>query len=192
MDAPISRRRILAAGGVGAALSLAGCNSFGDQDLPGSGSGSSDATVTVFANVDQEALQSYQADLREQLESGEIDQQEAQTRAQQKKVELMQESVESFEERAAENDDLEVSDKAAQAGVLLAEGSAEAIVGTLGYEEVHGLLEGSEFEQYQQQAGQSGQGGASGQSGEGNQTGASGESSDSNETGETNATEESD
>lgn len=62
MQTSLSRRRILAAGGVGATLSLAGCNSLDSQDFLGSDSGSSDATVTVFANLDQEALQSYQAD----------------------------------------------------------------------------------------------------------------------------------
>lgn len=129
-----------------------------------------------------------------------MDPQEAQKKAQEKKVELMGQSVESFEQRAAEKDDLEVSDTEPQAGVLLVEGSAEAVVGTLGYEEVHGLLEGSEFEKFQQQSGGSGQTGEGNETGEGNGTGASGESternetaesSDSNETGGSNETEES-
>ena len=175
MEDPLSRRRVLAAGGVGAALSLAGCDSLRSQDAQGSDS--ADATVTVFADLDQEELESYQSELREQVQSGELSQQEAQTRARQKQVELMQASVESFEERAAENDDLEVTDTVAQSGVLLVEGTGDAIVGTLGYEEVHGLLAESEFEQYRQ-AGQSGQGNQTGGTGQSTQTGGS----DGNET----------
>lgn len=171
MEDPLSRRRVLAAGGAGAALSFAGCNSLRSQDSQGSDS--ADAAVTVFADLDQEELESYQSELREQVQSGELDQQEAQTRARQKQVELMTESVESFEERAAENDDIEVADKVAQSGVLLVEGTGDAIVGTLGYEEVHGLLAESEFEQYQQ----------AGQSGQANQTGESNQTADSDGNG---------
>lgn len=168
MEDPLSRRRVLEASGVGAALSFAGCNSLRNQDVKGSESGSGDATVTVFADLDQEELESYQAELREQVQSGEMAQQEAQTKARRKQIELMTKSVESFEERAAENDDLEVTDKVTQSGVLLVEGTGEAIVGTLGYEEVHGLLAESEFEQYRQAEGsaQSNQTGQSEQSGE--------------------------
>lgn len=171
MEDPLSRRRVLAAGGVGAALSLAGCDSLRSQDAQSSDS--ADARVTVFADLDQEELESYQSELREQVQSGELDQQEAQTRARQKQVELMTESVESFEERAAENDDLEVADKATQSGVLLVEGTGDAIVGSLGYEEVRGLLAESEFEQYRQaeQSAQSDQTGDSGQSGQSSGTG---------------------
>ena len=162
MDTPLTRRRVIAAGGAGAALSLAGCNSFGSQDTQGSDGDASAARVTVFADLDQAALEEYQAELRDQMESGDISQQEAQQKAQQKQVELMTESVESFEERASENDDLSVEDRVTESGVLLAEGSAEAVVGTLDYEEVHGLLAASEFEQYRQGGGQAGGGQADG------------------------------
>lgn len=165
MDRPLPRRRVIEAGGVGAALSLAGCNSFASQDPQSSDGGSGQARVTVFANLDQQALESYQSDLREQLQSGDVSQQEARQKAQQKKVELMEESIQSFEERASGSEDLEVADKVPQAGVLLVEGSAEAVVGTLGYEEVHGLLAESEFEQYRQRSGQAGGGGQANASG---------------------------
>jgi hypothetical protein len=202
MDDVLSRRRVLEAGGVGAALSVAGCNSFGSQepqdgDAGGDGSGGGTTTVTVFADVDQEELQSFQQTLQQQVQSGEIGRREAQSRAQEKQVELLTASVESFEERAAETEGLSVSDTVTESGVLLVEGQPGPVLGTLEYDSVHGLLGKSEFEQYSQagQSSGSGQGGQTGGSGQGDQSDGSGGSDGSGEataTGDSTATEDAD
>lgn len=171
MDTPLSRRRVIEAGGVGAALSLAGCSSLGSQ----SSSDDSAARVTVFAGLDEAELESYQQEVQQQVQDGEMERQEAQMRLQQRRAELLAESVAAFEERAAENDDLTVDDTTEQAGVLLVEGTPAAIVETLGYEEVHGLLAEAAYEEYSQQPEASGgDSGASDESADGGNESASG------------------
>lgn len=144
METPLSRRRLIEAGGVGAALSLAGC-SFGSQTTQSS---EGRPTVTVFAAVDQDELEAYQEELQSKLDADEINRQEARTRARKKQSELLSAAVEAFQQRADEEEGLTVTQTASDAGVMLVEGTPTALVDSLTIDSVHGLLGEDAYGEY--------------------------------------------
>lgn len=155
-----SRRRLLLLGGTGTALALAGCSSLNDRGGDGDG-GDGETAATVAANVDDEANREIQQELeaerqrlQEELDAGEIDEeeaeaqlQEAQMEAQEAQLELITAAVAAVEAHVDDTEELAVVDSAPESGVLLVEGEATAIVELLDLTEVGALFPESQYEE---------------------------------------------
>jgi len=161
MDVPLTRRRLLRAGGTGSALALAGCTApvservdgaqgSGDGETQtGDGDGGGDADrlpVTLLLGFDREAFQERQQELQEAVSNGETDPEDAQSQLREFQRQLLTESVETFEGRIGDDDRISVVESSVEAGVLLIEGEPTALVGSLAFDEVNALLEAAEFD----------------------------------------------
>ncbi|WP_276254249.1 hypothetical protein [Halomontanus rarus] len=161
-----NRRRFLQLAGTGAAASIAGCSSLGlndgqDPNESDDGEGDEDANaetvdvpdsaLTAAVQADQEELQSFQSDLSEQMESGNLSQQEAQQELQQKQLELRAEAATELESELEGSDDLSVEGSIGEAGALLIDGDAEAMRTALNDGLMSALLPGEQFASIQQQ-----------------------------------------
>jgi len=149
------RRRFLQLAGTGTAASLAGCSALSNHQGDGGGGESGEsATVAIAVQPDQQSLQELQSEIQTQVQSGELDPQQAQATFQQRRTELTRNAVDTFRNRTG-NVSVSVDDTVAQFGVLLVSGDPSALIETLSFEEVSGLLPASTFEQAQAQAGTS-------------------------------------
>lgn len=175
MNSPLSRRRFVHAAGTGTVLSIAGCNAFQDQDPEdeaGDGEGGDDVEVpesgiAVAADVADEELAALEQEINEQVEEGEISQEEAQMEYQERQGELLADATADLEERFAEEEsEIEVEESEPEAGVLLVEGEAEALIDSLDDDRVAALLPPETFAEIRQQQQQQPQGGEEGQGGE--------------------------
>jgi predicted secreted protein len=149
------RRRFLQLAGTGTAASLAGCNALSQQDGDGAGDDAGGdaepATVTLAVRPDQQSLQQLQSEIQEQVQSGELDPQQAQAQFRRRRTELTRDAVDTFRNRTG-NASVSVDDTVAEFGVLLVTGDPSALIETLGFEEVNGLFAASTFEQARTQA----------------------------------------
>jgi len=157
MDDPTTtRRRLLEGASVGGGALLAGCT---DQfDLGGGGSGTgTDAAQTdaggttvdgvgAIATVDQEALQQEQLEIREELQSGNITQEEARQQAQELQQEYISDAVSTLAETANATDGVEVAEEYTSLGAIVLSGDAVAIIGLLDSEDVSALVSRSDVE----------------------------------------------
>jgi len=155
------RRRFLQLAGTGAVVSVAGCSSL-DQDTEDPENGSDDDgdddereagaefVVTAAMDISDEDLMEAQQEIEQAVEDGELDEEEAQVRAQEMQVELIAEAVAAFESHVEGDDGLQVHEAAEEAGVVLLEGNAEALLGALTLDEVAGILDEEQFEALQQ------------------------------------------
>lgn len=149
------RRRFLQLASTGTAASLAGCSALSNhQGDGGGGEGGETATVALAVQPNQQSLQELQSEIQAQVQSGELDPRQAQAEFQRQRTELTRNAVDSFRNRTG-NVSVSVDDTVAQFGVLLVSGDPTALIETLSFEEVSGLLPASTFEQAQAQAGTS-------------------------------------
>ncbi|WP_248896771.1 hypothetical protein [Haloplanus halobius] len=142
------RRRFLQLAGTGTALSLSGCSALSNHD----GGATEPATATLAVQPDEESLQELQAEIRSQVESGELDRMQAQSAFRRRRIELTQEAVGRFQNRTG-NTSVTVDDTISEFGVMRVTGSPAALLETLGYEEVSGIFPTSAFEEARSQAG---------------------------------------
>ena len=161
MDLP--RRRVLTATASGAALSTAGCTAFdadetdadpddtpdaGDEDdtndTDADGEPSGEAAATIRVDVTEE-LDAVEADLREQLEAGEITEEEASTRFQEAEIEIVTEAMDAIEVAVADSDGITVADSELGRGVLLVDGEADSLIDLLAVDDVLGLFPADDF-----------------------------------------------
>lgn len=168
MDTHQTRRRLLQLGGVGATASLAGCTEFslgddgnGDDDTEVDTDVDPDAElevgeepeidpedgITALVQPDQEELEALQAEIMEEIDSGELDEMEAQSEIQRRQVELTAAHAVEFEEEFADDDELSIEAGIAEAGAFLVDGSDERLLDTLRNGEVAGLVPGDEYDQ---------------------------------------------
>lgn len=151
------RRRFLQLAGTGTAASLAGCSALSNHQSGGDAGGggeSEPATVALAVQPDQQSLQELRSEIQTQVQSGELDPREAQAEFQRRRTELTRDAVDTFRNRTG-NGSVSVDDTVAQFGVLLVSGDPAALIETLSFEEVSGILPASTFEQAQAQAGTS-------------------------------------
>ncbi len=153
-----SRRRVLAATATGSALSLAGCAALdGDEeDAPEDVEPSADvddeevpepegeAAATVAVDIEARMAER-EAEINEQVEEGEIDEEEAQMAFQEAQLEALEEATEAIESVVEGLDGLAVLDSIVEAGAILVDGDAIAIVGMLDEDDVAALLSAEEF-----------------------------------------------
>ncbi|MFB6255590.1 MAG: hypothetical protein ABEH58_02505 [Haloplanus sp.] len=145
------RRQFLQLAGTGTAASLAGCSALSSQQGD-SGEGAAPATVTLAVQPDQQSLQELQSEIQSQVQSGELDPQQARAQFERRRTELTRSAVDTFRNRTG-NVSVSVDNTVAQFGVLLVSGDPAALIETLAFEEVSGLFPASTFEQAQAQAG---------------------------------------
>jgi len=147
------RRQFLQLAGTGTAASLAGCSALSNhQGEGGGGENAEPATVTLAVQPDQQSLQELQSEIQSQVQSGELDPQQAQAQFQRRRTELTRDAVGAFRNRTG-NVSVSVDNTVAQFGVLLVSGDPAALIEALAFEEVSGLFPASTFEQAQAQAG---------------------------------------
>jgi len=159
MDTNPPRRRVLQLAGAGTLASLAGCSALSDSgDTSQEGDQSDDDMddmseaegVVMFVEPSQEDLQSMREEVSSQVESGEIDQAEAQSIIQERQGQLTTETVETVTSDLAGN--LSVVDSVPEFGAVLIDGDADAMIEQLNVERVSALLPPDIFEQIQTQA----------------------------------------
>ena len=149
-----NRRRFLQLATAGTAASVAGCSSLQSSTDDSNGSlespdgdelDVSDTALTALVQPDQEALVELQAELDQEIESGELDQMEAQQEFQRRQLELVRELGEAFEEDAESIEGLSVEESMAEQGAFLVDGDADALVAELNDGDLSALLPGQEF-----------------------------------------------
>lgn len=159
-----NRRRFLQLAGTGAAASIAGCSSLGlndGQDANESdGEGDEDANVetvdvpesalTAAVQADQDEVQKLRSELSQQMEDGDLSQQEARQELQQKQLELRAEAATELETELEESDDLSVEGTIGEAGAVLIDGDADAMRTALNDGMMSALLPGEQFASIQQ------------------------------------------
>lgn len=160
MDTHPTRRRLLQLGGAGATASLAGCTQF---DLGQSDDTETDTEstaelevdrepdidpedgITAIVQPDEEEFAALEAEIREEIESGDLDQMEAQAEFQRRQAELTAARAAEFESEFGDDDELSIEAGIAEAGAFLLDGSDERLVDTLRNGEVDGLIPGEEY-----------------------------------------------
>ena len=165
METQVSRRRLLQVGGVGAAASFAGCGYMDTEDggAPADMSGQGPHTVAIGVAIDQMEMQAaeqefegIQQEAQEEFDAGEIDEEEAadmveeaQGELQETQRQLLQDAIDGVEAHAEGTEALSVLDSELEFGLVLVEGSGDAIVGTLASEHVQAIVPQEEFEAIQ-------------------------------------------
>jgi hypothetical protein len=140
----VSRRRLLAAGGVGLGLAAAGCMAPG-----------SERRATAFLQLSEDAqaeLQAQNQELRQELQSGNISRQEAGQQASQLQTELNEELIDNATTEA-ESLGLTVEDSITPSRgspLLLVSGSEGALLDYMNVDVVTGLTSPDRFEELQQ------------------------------------------
>lgn len=144
----VSRRRLLAAGGVGLGLAAAGCMAPG-----------SERRATAFLQLSEDAqaeLRTQNQQLRQELQNGSISRQEAGQQVSELRGELNDELVESATTEA-ESLGLMVEDSITPPSgspLLLVSGSESALLDYMNVDMVTGLTSPDQFEELQQQRAQ--------------------------------------
>lgn len=142
------RRQFLQSAGVGGTALLAGCSErLGLQnasDGDGAGGGDGERKVGIIAAVDQQALQAAQAEVQQQVQSGNLSQQEAQQEFQTQRQEIVAQGVQSLVD--ALGSDLSVEKRYEQYGGVVVSGPAGALLDALSLEQSRALIPAAEFE----------------------------------------------
>ena len=169
-----NRRRFLQLTGTAGAVSVAGCTQFGStDDEPESGDLEDEATpdeeplaetepdeepdidpadgIAAVIEPDEEALIALQEEIMEEVEEGEIAEEEAQLEMQARQAELVEEVATEFENRAEDLDDLSIEGSILDVGLFLLDATDEALIDALSTEEVDMLLPGIRFQEFQEQ-----------------------------------------
>lgn len=142
-----TRRGFLALTGSGAAASLAGCSQLGLTDQS---NGEAGDAVTLAVAPDEEAMASLEEEIQAEIDNGTLSEQEAQAEFQERQVELMNETMTTFEESAADSD-VTVEESTPEYGLARATGSDEAIMSLLRNGEVSGIYPGEQYDQFIEQ-----------------------------------------
>ncbi|SNR31028.1 hypothetical protein [Halorubrum vacuolatum] len=152
-----SRRHVLAAAATGSAFSLAGCAALDndDDEVPEDGPADADdgevpepegeAAATIAVDVEARMAE-IEAEISERVEEGEIDQEEAQAELQEAQLEAVEEGVGAAESFVEGIDGVTTLDSNVQAGAILVDGDAAAILETLDGDDVAALLSAAEFD----------------------------------------------
>lgn len=178
MTNQLSRRRVLSIGGAGTALTLAGCSSSDDPgpDRPNKTepeqTNTTDrqpgddaeglATVTLSVEIPEAELESAreefnqrQQELEDELEDGEISQQEFQARAQRARDEIQRRYIADvttrLETTIGDSERFTLSESAPNSGLLLIDGPPDGLIELLTNETVRALFAEGAFEATDQQ-----------------------------------------
>lgn len=156
-----SRRRVLEAAAAGTALSVAGCSALDDDaggpeedpDVEADGDGADapelegEAAATIAVDIEARMAE-IEAEINARVEEGEIDQEEAQAEFQEAQIEALEAATAAVEAYAQDVDGLSVVESNVQAGAMLVDGDAVAILDTLDEEDVAALVSAEQFEAF--------------------------------------------
>ena len=156
-DPTTTRRRLLESATVGGGALLAGCADqldVGGDTGTGSGTAAEQAEsggttvdgVGAIATVDQEALQQEQLQIRQELQSGNITQAEAQQQASELREQYITDAVSALAETAGGTDGIEVGAEYPSLGAVILTGEAASIIGILDSEDASALVARSDVE----------------------------------------------
>jgi hypothetical protein len=149
------RRSFLAATGASATAALAGCS---NQNAPSQTDGEdteetpdAEATLTIQIQGDRDELTSFQEELQEDVENGNITSTEAQQEFQNKQDELIEEAANAFEKTTADDDAVSIEDSSPEYGMLRITAPATTFVDGLEEGELAAVLPAGYYDQYIQQ-----------------------------------------
>lgn len=157
MDPVLPRRRFVQAAGTGAALSVTGYTTLDEHNQDEESESDradevSESGIGLVVSPDDEELAELEQEIREQVEEGEISEMEAQMAFQERRAELVADTTEAFENELDEDDEIDVRDSIPEAGVLLVEGDAEALLALLDRDRVEALITAETYAEIEQQA----------------------------------------
>jgi hypothetical protein len=158
MEFESNRRRFLELAAPTTAAALAGCSSLTGSDSAQTETASTTDTAaetrTVGASVqlDQQALRERQAEIRSELQAGNVTRAEAQERFRRAQSELRAQAMASFRERVDAMPALSIEDTVDQFGLFLLVGPAAALIDTLSVDGIAGLLPAATFEEARSRA----------------------------------------
>ena len=171
----LSRRGLIQVGGVGSATALAGCldslpgsdDDDGDGDDNGDGGAEADTiesvdgdqTLTIALSIDQERFEEERAEIQEEVmeevEDGDIEEEEAQMvmreREMELQMELIEESMGAVEASVEDADGLSLEESSEDTGLALVAGDLGSLVGALDHGSVAALLPEDDYEAEPQQ-----------------------------------------
>lgn len=160
-----NRRRFLQGVGTGSGVGLAGCTTFdsGSQESNGnttddSGQENTDSNqdtdgeipadgVAVSLSLDQAQLQSKQRELQQQLQQGNVTQQEARSQLLELQRSLSSETADTFEQAT---DEIEITQRKLEQGILVVDGPSQALIDALQFESVSALVSTNRVRESQQ------------------------------------------
>lgn len=123
------RRRFLQFAGTGAAASIAGCaDAIPNLDSNGN---TDDALVTAAVEPDQEALSSFEQELVQDVEDGELSETEAQQEMQARQIELTEDAADEFASAAADIDGLTIEGSMTDLGYFHVDAPPETLIEAL-------------------------------------------------------------
>jgi hypothetical protein len=146
------RRRFLEGISVGGGMLLAGCT---DQlDLGGESGTAAQAdddasvgSVAAIANVDQKALQEEQVALQEELQNGNITQEEAQEEFAEIREEYLNEAIDALTGTVAETSGADVDEEYRSFGAVVVSGEPAALLSLVNAESVRALVSTADVEE---------------------------------------------
>lgn len=155
MDETISknRRRFLEGISVGGGMLLSGCTEqldLGGGSETAAQTGADDASVgsvAAIAAVDQEALQEEQIALREELQNGNITQDEAQAEFAAIREEYLNAAIDALTGTVAETSGANVDDEYRSLGAIVVSGEPAALLGLVDAESVNALVSIADVEE---------------------------------------------
>jgi hypothetical protein len=154
-----NRRRFLQGVGTGSGVGLAGCAALdsGNQESGGnttdngeqdtSGGSIPEDGVAVSLALDQAQLRSKQRELQQQLSQGNVTQQAARNQLLELQRTLSSEAAEKFENAT---DEIEITQRKLEQGILVVEGPSQAMIDALQYDSVSALVSTNRVRQQQQ------------------------------------------
>lgn len=155
MDDPTAtkRRRLLEGISVGGTTLLAGCTDQlalggdGTDERMDSGSDAGADGVAAIATIDREAIREEQAELRTELQNGNISQEEAQEELATLQEEYLQEAISALADTAEAAEGVTVEDEYRSLGAVIVSGDPGPILGLLNSEDVSALVPRSDVEE---------------------------------------------
>ncbi|RDI72780.1 hypothetical protein [Halopelagius longus] len=146
-----NRRRFLEGVSVGGGILLAGCSGqFGgdaQENVQGDAGQSGSNGVAAVASVDQQAMRKEQAAIRQKVQSGEMNQTEAQQEMASLQTKYVSDAVDSLTGTLEETDGVTVGKTYDSFGVVTVEGEAGAILGLLESDDVRAFVSISDVEE---------------------------------------------
>jgi hypothetical protein len=155
MDDPIptNRRRFLESVSIGGGVLLAGCSDQlglggddGTETQPAT-DGAGDSDVAAIATIDQEALQEEQVSIQEDVQNGNMTQQEAQQALVELQEKYVTEAVESLAGTLEETEGVSPGDTYESLGAVTITGDAETILSLLSSDDVQALVSRATIEE---------------------------------------------
>ncbi|WP_247730271.1 hypothetical protein [Halovivax limisalsi] len=154
MDDALSRRRLVQVGATGTALTIAGCQFQQDDGADGNETDDTDGEPTVDGSVtvavvpyfDQAELQSTRQEIQQEVQSGNMTQQEAQSELQSAQDELVSTALDDLQSRLETETNLSVTDTSTKLGLALVAGDPTGLIASLELEAVSGIIPQSRFQ----------------------------------------------